>query len=941
MKGRYIIGIDLGTTNSAVGYVDLHDTTPGAIDIHSFKIPQLVGMGRMGELPSLPSFLYLPGEFDTQHGALDLPWKKGRRYAVGAYARDQGSLIPGRLVSSAKSWLCHGGVDREAPILPWAAGDEVEKVSPVTASARYLGHIREAWNFIMPEPIEKQRVILTVPASFDEVARELTLQAANEAGIGNVTLLEEPLAAFYAWLSHNEDSWAKIINPGDLLLVCDVGGGTTDFTLIACQGDKNAPRLERVAVGDHLLLGGDNMDLALAAHLEKAMGVELEPARWQALFHQARQAKERLLDEDGPPNTSVRLAGTGSSLIGGTLVSNISRQEVQAILLEGFFPDVNLNDPKNLEGAGTGLREMGLPYVSDPAITRHLARFLLKQGSGEMPTIVLFNGGALKPVVVRNHIVRQLSQWCGHTVRSLDSRSLDLAISWGAVYYGLVREGLGLRVGGGIARAYYVGIATSKEGREPPRAVCIVERGSEEGKEIEVPRDFRVRTNQPVRFTLYSSTVRKGDKVGDTPLLNEDEFVALPSLQTVLKYGKRAHNRCLPVHLNAKVTTIGTLELFCKSLETPHKWRLQFQLRAPSKTPQAPQDSMMVEGVCVRPDKARPKATSAQKLSKEDQNALDVARRDILACFGPHDQHGKVRPEDLPGLLANTFGMGKDLWSLPVLRSLADMLLETRQGRAKSAKHEARWYNLTGFCLRPGYGETMDPWRIKKVWPLFFEGLCHPKYPEARQQWWIFWRRVAAGLGQGQQAQIFALPSNALIPKQGRRRKRGKQKQFKVPLEEMRQMWLFVANLERLDIKPKIELGRRLLSILSGNKAWKGAVWALGRIGARVPLYGPANKVVPSSEAASWIQALKRIELADKNALVQAVISIARLSGDRTRDLMADFRQETALWLELIGASREQLLPLREVVPVREVERGSAFGESLPEGLLFDEGNSR
>ncbi len=937
MKGRYIIGIDLGTTNSAVGYVDLHDTTPGAIDIHSFKIPQLVGMGRMGELPSLPSFLYLPGEFDIQHGALDLPWKKGRQYAVGAYARDQGSLIPGRLVSSAKSWLCHGGVDREAPILPWATGNEVEKVSPVTASARYLRHIREAWNFVMPEPMEEQGIILTVPASFDEAARELTLQAASEAGIGNVTLLEEPLAAFYAWLSHNEGSWTEAINPGDLLLVCDVGGGTTDFTLIACQGDADTPRLERVAVGDHLLLGGDNMDLALAARLEKAMGQELEPTRWQALFHQARQAKERLLDENGPPKTSVRLTGTGSSLIGGTLVNSISKDEVQAILVDGFFPDVDLNDPENLKDSGTGLREMGLPYVNDPAITRHLARFLLKQGEGEMPTVVLFNGGALKPAVIRERIVHQLSHWYGHDVRSLDSSSLDLAISWGAVYYGLVRRGLGLRVGGGIARAYYVGIATDKKGQGSPKAVCIVERGSEEGEEMEVPQNFKVRTNQPVRFTLYSSTVRKGDRVGDTIPLTEGEFVSLPSLQTVLKYGKRDRNHCLPVHLNAKVTTIGTLELFCKSLETPHKWRLQFQLRTSAEAHGlASTQAMAVEGVRIRPDKARQK-TSAQKLSREDREALNAARQDILACFGHHDQHGKVRPEDLPGLLAGRFGMEKDLWSLPVLRSLADTLLETKEGRAKSAKHEARWYNLTGFCLRPGYGETMDPWRIKKVWPLFFEGLRHPKYPDARQQWWIFWRRVAAGLGQGQQAQIFALPSNAIIPKQGRRRKKGKQRQFKVALEEMRQMWLFVANLERLDITPKIELGRRLLSILSGNKAWRGALWALGRIGARTPLYGPANKVVPASEATSWIRALREIELTDRNGLIQAVVSIARLSGDRTRDLAADFRQETALWLELIGAKPEQLRPLTEIVPVGGVEKSSAFGESLPEGLLFNE----
>ena len=939
LKNRYIIGIDLGTTNSAAGYVDLHETAPGSIKIHSFDILQLTGPGLTGQRTSLPSFLYLPGEFDLQQGTLALPWDNERDYAVGQFARDQGSMVPGRLVSSAKSWLCHGGVARDAPILPWGAGEEVRKVSPITASARYLQHMREAWNYVMPAPMEEQTVVLTVPASFDQVARELTLQAAEEAGLENVVLLEEPLAAFYAWLSEHEDSWQENIKPEDLLLVCDVGGGTSDFTLISCVSHDQGPRLERLAVGEHLLLGGDNMDLAIAALAERKLGQkDLGISRWQTLYHQCREAKERMFGDEAADSVTIRLAGRGRSLVGGTLTTELSREEVEEVLLGGFYPEIGPEDAGDTDEKGTGLREMGLPFCSDPAVTRHLLRFIKRHAGGRMPSIVLYNGGSLKPAMLRDRFTGLLSKWAGSEVRELESHSLDLAISWGAVYYGLVRQGLGLRVGGGIPRAYFAGISSagSKKG---PRAVCLLERGTEEGRRVELERDFSVHTNRPVKFSLYSSTVRQGDRAGDVVDVDPDTMIRLPALQTVLKYGKKGQDRQIPVHLEAEVTAIGTLELYCRSTEGPHRWRLQFQLREDEERRSA---ATQVEGVTVAALVSAEKKAAEEEmlLSPEDREAVRQVSDIIRQCFIDKGAAPAVTLRELSTRLSEILGMEKNLWSLPVLRALADTLLEVRKGRRRSPEHEARWFNLTGFCLRPGTGEATDTWRMKQVWPLYFEGLVNARQVECRLQWWIFWRRVAAGLGAGHQKQIFSSMARAIMPqrqkKKKRRKKGGAAKAMKVPQEELRQMWLFAAGLERLDVKDKIEMGRKLVADAVKPGAWNGVLWALSRIGSRQPLYGPANKTVPPAEVWSWINTLKKKELSSRQ-LVDCVVSLSRLTGDRTRDLAASAREEIDVWLEVIGATDEQRRPLREIVELREAERSSAFGESLPEGLVISE----
>ena len=930
MKKRFIVGIDLGTTNSAVGYVDLHDVSPGSIEIKSFDILQLASQGRLERLKTLPSFLYLPGSYEFEKGVTALPWDQERNYAVGTFARDQGALVPGRLVSSAKSWLCHGGVDRDAKILPWGSSEDVEKVSPITASARYLQHIREAWDYTMKAPLAEQDVVLTVPASFDEVARELTLRAAKEAGLENVTLLEEPLASFYSWLSQHEDSWEKFIRPGQHLLVCDVGGGTTDFTLISCQADEAGPRLERLAVGNHLLLGGDNIDLAIAALAEKKISQELDSARWQMLFHQCRQAKEKLLSDQGLEKTSVRLTGRGRSLVGGTLVIELERQEVERVILDGFFPEIDLNQALKEQARDTGLREMGLPYESDPAVTRHLARFISRQGQGRLPEIVLFNGGTLKPLPVRKRISGVLSAWSKREISTIESRSLDLAISVGAVYYGLVRQGLGLRIGGGIPRSYFIGIGVEENARtDLPQAVCLIERGTEEGQEVEVDRNFKVLTNRPVKFTLFSSTTRQGDRIGDIVQVNQDDFIRLPPLQTVLKYGKKAEHKAIPVRIGSQVTAIGTLELYCRSTSSPHRWRLQFDLRSQEKKKTIPQ--YQVEGVRVKADLLKKDREGA--LTADDKKALSEAEKILRSCFSTGE--GTAEPKDIMRLLVDTMGMGKELWTLPVLRGLADILIDLKDGRKKSFMHEARWFNLTGFAMRPGSGEASDPWRIKAIWPRSFQGLSWVRKLEPRLQWWIFWRRVAAGLSSGQQEQLFSSVAPVLVPEILSKRKRHKKKQFKPSVEEARQMWLFAANLERLTVETKIALGRQALKLLPKSKFQRDLLWVLGRIGARIPLYGPANKVIPQSEAVAWIKMLKKMEIKDKKALATSVISMARLCADRARDLTFSAREDIKIWLELQGTPPEQVRPLVEYQEIEAAERETAFGEHLPEGLVL------
>jgi len=929
---RYIIGIDLGTTNSAVAYVDVNEPTPRHISI--LNIPQLIAPGQIGNRSVLPSFLYLPGPYELPPGSTALPWDPNRDYAVGEFAREQGAIVPGRLVSSAKSWLAHGGVDRKAPILPWGAGEDIRKISPVEASACYLRHIRETWNESLGRQdgcgFEEQMIILTVPASFDEVARELTVDAASRGGIPKVLLLEEPLAAFYAWLLRHEEDWQNVVDEGQLILVCDVGGGTTDFTILTVRRGEKGLRFDRLAVGEHLMLGGDNMDLSLARRIENQLQGsgqgQLDSRTWHQLWHRCRQAKETLLSPDRTTgyekrSVDITLMGSGGKVIGGMLKSTLTDVQVEEQIVEGFFPPVSIDDLP--EGGGRpGLTEWGLPYVRDPAVTRHLATFwhsflpLLKKETGRsslFPEFLLFNGGALTPPSIRRRLMEVVQRWFkgeagdGWAPVELESPRPELAVAEGAAYYGLVRMGEGTRVGAGSPRSYYAEVGDEEKKAEGKKVVCLVQRGTEEGFTGELGQPaFRVLTNRPVSFQIFSSSTRLGDRMGDVVALEENDAIPLPPVRTVLRYGKRLDAQILPIHLRIHLTEIGILELWCQSRQTPHRWQLQFDIRQ--------------EG---EPLEASPGETL-------DSDLIDLIRMKIQSVF---EMKVSSSPEGLMKDLVSILDSGKEKWSFLLIRKLADTLLECRQGRGIGSSHEARWLNLTGFCLRPGFGDPLDEWRMREAWKLYPQGLQFPREAQGRSEWWIFWRRIAGGLTAGQQWQIYENVSPGL-----QQAETGKRKISQKPWRghEELEIWMMLANLERLPAKIKEDIGMMLLAKISKRKARPQEFWALGRLGARIPFYGPLDRVISSRTASHWLNVLLSLPLSATAVLAQALVQIARRTGDRERDILPEDRDGLSRWLEQLpeGERLRAVLSNPEVSLQRE-EQQQVFGESLPPGLIL------
>ena len=581
---RFVVGIDLGTTNSAVAYVDTQAPSP---TIAMFAIEQLVAPGSIEARPTQPSFLYLPADAEMKPEQLMLPWgaERGGAAIVGELARNHGWQVPMRLVSSAKSWLSHAGVDRLSAILPWQAPAEVAKVSPVEASARYLAHIAAAWNHAHPDaPLAEQDVLLTVPASFDTVARELTVRAATEAGLPHVTLLEEPQAAFYSWLGSAGDAWRNELAVGDTVLVCDVGGGTTDFSLIAVSDVDGNLALERVAVGDHILLGGDNMDLALAHTVRGRLegeGHKLDQWQFASLVHSCRGAKETLLSVGDRDTAPVVVLGRGSKVIGGSVRTELQRGDVERVLVDGFFPETALGD-KPRRPARVGLRELGLPFAADAAITRHLSAFV---GAHRKATAVLFNGGVMKGRVLRQRVVQTLDSWNDSPeddLKVLGGTDLDLAVAHGAAYYGMVRRGKGVRIRGGTARAYYIGIESSVPavpGVEPPmRALCVAPFGMEEGTEAELPgQELGLVVGEPAEFRFLASSKRPDDRAGT--VVEDARAGELAELSPVSTTLEGHAGDLVPVTLRSRLTEVGTLELYCVE-RGGRRWKLEYKVRS-------------------------------------------------------------------------------------------------------------------------------------------------------------------------------------------------------------------------------------------------------------------------------------------------------------------------------------------------------------------------
>ncbi|MAT69862.1 MAG: molecular chaperone DnaK [Planctomycetaceae bacterium] len=594
MSAKYALGIDLGTTNCVLAYAPLEAK---AAEVTLLELPQLVAAGTIESRQSLPSFQYLAPEHEAASGALDMPWASERKFAVGEMARRQGAEMPERTVAAAKSWLCHSRADRRAPILPHGAPAEVNKVSPVAASQAYLQHLAACWNARFPDaPLAEQHVVLTVPASFDAAARELTREAALAAGLpADFVLLEEPQAAVYAWLAQRGDEWRQDLTAGNRLLVCDIGGGTTDLTLIDVAEENGELQLQRLAVGDHLLVGGDNMDLTLAhrvAGLFAEQGVKLNAWQSVSLWHSCRDAKEALLAPGAPDSHRISVLGRGSKVIGGTVSVDVPRELAAELLVGGFFPHCEL-DAKPQRQRASGFQEIGLPFESDVGITRHLAAFLSAHGGDDdagaaFPTHVLFNGGVFKADRLRTIVLDAIRGWspADDAVKELPGqRDLDYAVATGAAFYGWTKEHGGVRIRGGAPRSYYVGIETAGLAipgmPRPLRALCVVPFGMEEGTSVEVPSgEIGLVLGEPAHFRFFSSAVRPDDRPGDVlPEIDDGELAETDSLETALQATGDEAETYVPVRFESRITELGVFELWCVSTTSDQRWKLEFSIR--------------------------------------------------------------------------------------------------------------------------------------------------------------------------------------------------------------------------------------------------------------------------------------------------------------------------------------------------------------------------
>ena len=1075
---RYVVGIDLGTTNSAVSYVD---TAESPWRVRTFAVPQLVAPGVVEAREILPSFLYQPAKGEFGAGALGLPWARGEgkgargqgsgvrgqgsgkkgegrgeaEGVVGFFARDQGALVPGRLIASAKSWLCHSGVDRTADLLPWHGAADVERISPIEATARYLRHMADAWDARFPDhPMSQQDVVLTLPASFDEVARELTVKAAARAGLKRVVLIEEPQAAFYAWLYAHADDWERHVAPGQKILVCDIGGGTSDFTLIRVRraGQRGGKvQFHRVAVGEHLILGGDNLDLALAHHIERRLtdgstagrasngtrggtgslsasegeehadqgsagqassgtpsprpspggrGSGLEPREWAVLVRSCRQVKETLLGEDAPERLTINLPGSGARLIGGGRQIEVTRDEAQGVLVEGFFPYVGLEErPLRRQ---SGFQEFGLPYAPDPAITRWLAAFLTAHRHVAMedaeasddhdparPDIVLFNGGLFASPVLRQRLLEVLRSWFRKGPRGsqpagvreplgdvsitptpptatqpagvweplvLDNERLDLAVARGAAYYGMVRRGEGVRIAAGLARTYYIGVesedhaveagpvtdppspqpspggrgSTGAPSSDPPSpqpspggrgsvAVCLVPAGVEPGHDVELAgREFDLLVCEPVEFPLYVSSTRLTDRPGELVPIDREQMTPLPPIRTVLRTRRKDEQDTVSVNLHARLTEIGTLDLWCSELQGRRSWRLQFDVRSTTQTDLA-----------------------AHQSAAESEGFVDEATWQECAALmrGTFAPSGKDSPAGLVKRLAGAIGAGRERWPASLLRRIWEALMETEPGRRRSELHEARWLNLLGFALRPGYGLAVDDWRVAQTWTTLQGRLVHPG-PMCRVEGWILWRRIGGGLAAGQQ-QAVAEPLLGPVRGLHRQATAGKRRSgdFAFSVPETAEVWRLLGSLELLGVAAKIELGKILLELLPKRKmepVRPAIAWAVGRIGARVPVYGPLNTVVPVEVVCDWLARLMQLG-ADEPMTRLAAMQMARRTHDRYREVPEKLRGKVLDWLRLHEAAAHFVELVREGGQLDSEEQGLVFGEALPKGLRMAE----
>jgi molecular chaperone DnaK (HSP70) len=925
---QYLVGIDLGTTNTVVAYADMgKPLSPDNCNI--FEIEQLVAPGEVGKRLQLPSFRYHPTQGELEPADLLLPWSGNSeklagelpQVVIGEWARELGAKVDGRQVVSAKSWLSHPQVDRSADILPWAGAEGVAKVSPVLASASYLFHVRSAWNFAHPDALmEDQEVVITIPASFDEGARALTAEAAERAGLTKIRLLEEPQAVCYDWYARQGDDVQAQLAKIKLLIVCDIGGGTTDLSLIKVAQDKeNNLALTRVGVGNHLMLGGDNVDLALAHIAEQyinggSASKKLSASSLSQLIQQTRNAKELLLSEDAPEQAKVTVLGSGAKLIGGAKSCYLSRQEVRDIALDGFFPKIAFEERP--VARRSGVVEFGLPYASDPAVSKYLAEFIAEHRAAcldalavdelenAVPDAVLFNGGVFNSAVLSERSIEVLSAWRGDSVSRLENSDPDLAVAQGAVAYAKALRGAQLKIGGGSARTFFLLLEQQGEERQ---AICLMPKGTEEELELILSeREFLLRLGEPVQFHLFSTTADQCYQAGeiitiDDEMLAKQHFISLPPLVVALE--KTALD-CVTVSLATTLTEVGTLKIECVAQDS-QRWHVEFQIR---------------------------KQLSAQRMAGETASLpanFEQAEQKIEVVFG--DSNKEVNPKAVKTLridLEKLLGK-RDSWEVPVLRAMFDKLLACKKRRRRSDVHERLWFNLAGYGLRPGFGYPVDDWRIEQIWPLYQQKIQFNQKTQVWIDWWTFWRRAAGGLNEAQQLSIYKDIGKYLNPSALTSRKlkaEAKQKSY----EDMVKL---AAALELLPVEKKIEICQWLLKRLQKSSETITSWWAVGRIASRIPFHSSAHNVIANDKIQSWLPQLLKADWKKNRQAAFAAVLMTRMSGDRSRDIDSDWREKVIAKLALIKAPDTWIEMVETVKELDETETKRVYGEGLPVGL--------
>jgi len=897
MNNSWLVGIDLGTSNTALACIR---DEKGQVE--TLRLAQRVSEGEVNDRPLLPSFLYLPGAHELPEGALGLPWDSDRDFLVGEFARVQGSRVPGRVVVSAKSWLAHRQADPSQPLLPWDGAPDAPRVSPVEASRRYLEHLREAFlHQHSDHPLDECDIVLTVPASFDELARELTVSAARQAGLEKVTLLEEPQAAFYHWLYANGLSVEAPTGlvEGDQILVCDIGGGTSDFTLI----EYSPGGLRRVAVGEHLMLGGDNLDISLAYLVEPRLGAKLDILQWGVLRNECRRAKEVLLGDDPAETVTITVPGSGARLLAGTLQADITREEVQKLVLDGFFPKVGIDEPLQAERR-LGLKEWGLPYASDPAVPRHLSSFLRRHGRrDQIPNKILFNGGACRPAAIRQRVLEILTGWRGGPVEELQNPESDLSVARGAAYYGFLKRSGGKRISGGIARSYYLQLS-NEEGAH--QALCVVPRNLESGNRVDLSEPvLKLTVERPVRFPLYSCATRPQDQPGTVVDIaaasaeEESEFQIMPAMETVVRAPDLKVQE-VEVLISGEVTEVGTLSIACRMVEGKRRFQLEFPLRG---------DVVLESGPEFPPE------------------LVTQAREAVREAFltKPKNLGSGLRPRSIMAHLEQHFGLGRGLWSVALLRSIWEGFMEVHARRRVEPEYESSWLNGVGYCLRPGCGSKLDAWRVEKTAAALDSWLQFPKLEPVRMELWVVLRRLAAGLSVDRQRELWNQLAAVIVP--GRKHWKTRVPQQR-SLAEDNELLRLAVSLGQIPVEEKILLGQFVMKKFQGTR---DDLWRIARVAGRQLLGAGPQWVLPPAAVWPWVEKILSAKWQERDTAGWALATIMQ----RTDDLKRDFSEEQ------FQRVRERLLRENLTKAVAQMEGGEGsqtdaaalLGEALPLGL--------